>query len=242
MMTKTTDSSKQEIPQAAGYDDLTQIKGIGEVTQQWLRQTFSVRTYGDLARVSPDDLEERLKAGGKITARSKIQEWLAQARELAEQADVPSSPAADAERQEGWKTFSTFVVMFEERQVQGETQFQTKAHHMEADKTEAWPGLVPEDLTQWIIAQLGPKALQALMPAAAPSSPQEMQQVAFSEELSRYVSKAYQLAGEETSPHLQTVRQTPPQPEGASMAPSPAAYSGKLRQFITKARHLAGDE
>jgi len=26
------------------------------------------------------------------------------------------------------------------------------------------------------------------------------------------------------------------------MAPSPAAYSGKLRQFITKARHLAGDE
>lgn len=242
MMTKTTDNSQPDTQRAAGYDDLTQIKGIGEVTQQWLRQTFSVRTYGDLARVSPDDLEERLKAGGKITARSKIQEWLAQAQELAEQASAPSPPAAEAEKQEGWKTFSTFLVMFEERQVQGEAQFQTKAHHMEADKTEAWPGLVQEDLTQWIIAQLGPKALQGLMPATASSSPQEVQQVAFSEELSRYMSKAYQLTGEERSPHLQTVRPAPLQPESASMAPSPAAYSGKLRQFITKARHLAGDE
>ena len=131
--------------------------------------------------------------------------------------------------------------MFEERQVQGETQFQTKAHHMEADKTEAWPGLVPEDLTQWIIAQLGPKALQALMPATAPSSPQEMQQVAFSEELSRYMSKAYQLAGERRHPTFQTVRQTPPSQKAPAWRP-PAAYSGKLRQFITKARHLAGDE
>jgi len=222
------------------YDDLTRIKGIGEITQQWLRETFGVYTFRDLANVSPEKIENRLKAEGKITARSKIEEWLEQAKQLADEEGEPEAPTSD--EQPGRRAVSTFVVIFEERQSAGQTQYKTKAHHMEADKTEAWPGLVPEDLTQWIIAQLGPKALQALMPAAAPSSPQEMQQVAFSEELSRYVSKAYQLAGEETSPHLQTVRQTPPQPEGASMAPSPAAYSGKLRQFITKARHLAGDE
>jgi len=243
MMTKATDHTPPDAPRATEYDDLTQIKGIGEVTQQWLRETFAVRTYSDLARVPSTAIEERLKAGGKITARSKIHQWLTQARQLADRAGAPAPPP-EAPKQDEWKTFSTFVVMFEERQVGDATQFQTKAHHMEADKTEAWPGIVQDDLIQWITAQLGPRALQGLVAKSPEASPaQEAQQPPFSEKLGQYVAKAYDLAGESASPHLRASRPAPPpQPGSAGSEIATAPYSGKLRQIITKARHLAGDE
>jgi hypothetical protein len=242
-MTKATDHTPPDAPRALEHDDLTQIKGIGEVTQQWLRETFAVRTYRDLARVPSTAIEERLKAGGKITARSKIHEWLVQARQLADRAGAPD-PAPEAVKPDEWKTFSTFVVMFEERQIGKSTQFQTKAHHMEADKTEAWPGIVQDDLIQWITAQLGPRALEGMVAAApGPATAQDVQQAPFSEKLSQYVAKAYHLAGEPASPHLRASRPSPaPQPGSAGLEMTAAPYSGKLRQIITKARHLAGDE
>lgn len=238
-----TDSTKPDTTRETVYDDLTQIKGIGEVTQQWLRDAFAIRTYRDLANASPAAIEERLKAEGKISGRSKIHEWVAQARQLASSADAPRR-SAEPSKQEEWKALSTFVVIFEERQIRGVAEFQTKAHHMEADNTKAWPGLVKDDLIQWMIAQLGPQALQALTSSAqAPPQPQVPEQARFSGKLSQYVEKAYRLAGEDMSPHLTLRRQTPTQPHSTESPPSPpSTYSGKLQQFITKARHLAGDE
>ena len=233
-----TKPAGKKIPDT-NYDDLTQIKGIGEVTQQWLRDTFAVRTYRDLTRVSPADIEERLKAEGKITARSKINKWLAQARTLAGSVDLPTDSAiAD---QETWKTFSTFVVMFEEQQAQGKIRFQTKAHHMEADHTQAWPDIVHAELVQWMLAQLGPRGLQALMPKTQPV-PQESEQTEYNGKLGRYAAKAQVLAGERVSPPVRTRRLASTTPESAEAAtPTPSPYSGKLQQFIMKARQLAGD-
>jgi hypothetical protein len=237
-MTKPAGKKKPD----TNYDDLTQIKGIGEVTQQWLRDTFAVRTYHDLMRISPTDIEDRLKAEGKITARSKIDGWLVQARALAGSVEPPTGAKGPAKaQQETWKTFSTFVVMFEEQQVQGEIRFQTKAHHMEADNTQAWPGITQTELIEWMLAQLGSKAMQALMPEPQPVL-QEPVQTEVSDKLQRYAAKAQVLAGEQVSPLARAARPVPTQPEAAeTVPPSPSPYSGKLQQFIMKAHQLAGE-
>lgn len=65
------------------YDDLTRIRGIEAAKQQWLRESFKVYTFRDLARLSVDKIESRLKAEWHSISRKEIQEWIAQARELA---------------------------------------------------------------------------------------------------------------------------------------------------------------
>ncbi|MCK4471724.1 MAG: hypothetical protein KAW49_08045, partial [Anaerolineae bacterium] len=75
-----------ENPMNSSYredEDLTVIKGIGPARQQWLRESFNVRTYGDLAVLSADEIESRLKAEGRIASRSEIEQWIARAQELA---------------------------------------------------------------------------------------------------------------------------------------------------------------
>ena len=63
-------------------NDLTIIKGIGPTRQAWLRKSFSVYTCADLAALSPEAIEVRLKAEKQIVARSEIESWIAQAQAL----------------------------------------------------------------------------------------------------------------------------------------------------------------
>jgi hypothetical protein len=178
------------------YDGLTVIKGIGPVRQQWLQETLDVRTVPELAALSADELETRLKAAGQVVSRHEIERWLTQARELARLAE-PASPQVIAAAEEdhggavndlannvgkalarsldpensetgkkdlssagedGWKPFASFVVEFQVRQLAGEAQErQTKAHYMEADKSETWPGLEGEQLCRWMLVQVTEK-------------------------------------------------------------------------------------
>lgn len=64
-------------------DDLTKINGIGPVRQEWLRESLDVYTFRDLAVLSVDEIESRLKTEGKIISRSEIEAWIDQAQELA---------------------------------------------------------------------------------------------------------------------------------------------------------------
>ena len=229
------------------YDDLTRIKGIGEITQQWLRETFGVYTFRHLANVSPEKIENRLKAEGKITARSKIEEWLEQAKQLADEVGEPEAPTSD--EQPGWKAVSTFVVIFEERQSAGRTQYQTKAHHMEADANETWAGIDPPGLVNWLVAQLGMQGLVAQMPQPAEQPvPVPVEQVSYSEALARHIAKAQQLSGERPTipspsamPPMSRTQPAPQQPPAPTMPPT-LPYSGKLQQVIAKARRLAGEK
>jgi hypothetical protein len=236
VLRKTTMTDAREKTRTAEeHDDLTRIKGIGEVTQQWLRDTFAVQTFHDLAQISPADIEERLKLEGKITTRSKIEEWLAQAQDLA----GPISESADIEQETAWKTVSTFVVMFEERRAPDETRFQIKAHHMEADHTQVWPGHAHTELVRWMVDQLGPAKIAELQKHLMPPVSEP---AAFSDKLQNYAAKAHLLAGEQLSPPLPIGSQVPTQPEPSETAESsPSPHSGKLQQFIRKARQLAGD-
>ena len=59
-------------------DDLTVIKGIGIVTQDRLHKA-GIRTYGDLATADPETI---IQAAGQQNARSRIADWIAQAKML----------------------------------------------------------------------------------------------------------------------------------------------------------------
>lgn len=63
-------------------NDLTTIKGIGPTRQAWLRAHFPVQTCGDLAALTPDEIEAKLKAEKQIVSRTEIESWIAQAQAL----------------------------------------------------------------------------------------------------------------------------------------------------------------
>lgn len=255
-MTNLSENTEAIRKRSAPYDDLTRIKGIGEITQQWLRDTFGVYTFRDLANTSLGKIENRLKTEGKITARAKIEEWLAQARLLADEAgESDTQEAPSMPEQPAWKAISSFVVIFEERLAEGQRQFQTKAHHIEADANETWQGIDPPSMVAWMIAQLGLKGLEAqTAPAAAPSETPEVMQPLYSDALAHHIAKVQQLAGEHptfpppgvsptlpSQPAAQPVQQQAPAPRAPTM-PLATPFSGKLQQVIAKARNLAGEQ
>src|SRR5215203_3207972 len=125
-------------PRQHHYDDLTQIKGIGHSTQQWLRETFAIYEYQDLAELSATELEQKLKADGKIASRSRIEQWLIQAVDL-DKTTTTEKPAVDeiTRSTASWKRVATFVVVFEES-ITHIGKYQTNVHHMEADVTQSW--------------------------------------------------------------------------------------------------------
>jgi len=71
------------------HDQLNVIKGIGEATEQMLKESLDVRTYADLAASPVDAIESALKAGGRPVARANIEAWRARAAELSGHHDAP---------------------------------------------------------------------------------------------------------------------------------------------------------
>jgi hypothetical protein len=138
------------------YDDFTKIKGIGESTQQWLREKFAAYYYSDLAKLNLDDLEQSLKDSGKIASRSRIEQWLTQAGEFASLAPSANPSAEEASGSVLWRTIATFVVVFEESSLQ-EGKSQTKVHHMEADHTQSWNRVETKIVCDWISQELKDK-------------------------------------------------------------------------------------
>ena len=174
-MTQETGCDKSLSATATKNDNLMTIKGIGAARQQWLRESFDVRTFRDLATLSVDEVEARLKENGHIASRSEIEHWIAEAQELAE--TVTSSSPQMVERAEEdaqsksvpsaqpvpWRSFAAFVVEFQERAGAGEQEGQRIEvthipvnHHgtwLENDRTKAI--VEGECLHQWMVEQLG---------------------------------------------------------------------------------------
>lgn len=158
-------------PRHEQNDDLTTIKLIGPKTQDWLRQSFNVHTFKDLAALSVDEIHARLQLDGKTVARAVIGEWIAQAAkavEAAASADRPAEPARQlqntaSERETsaasgGWQPFASFVVEFQAHGQSGERR--TLAHHIEEDRDETWPGIEGEKLGRWMVHSIGDERQQ----------------------------------------------------------------------------------
>lgn len=159
------------------YDDLTVIRGIGPARQRWLRESLNVRTYQDLATLSVDEIESRLKADGKIPSRRRIEVWLVEVQELATGDEKVAKEANSPTREDGWKPFASFVVEFQTREVEGQAgERRTKVHHMEEDTGTYWPGIESRKLCQWMLDQIRDKVglepeeydLTQAQPAEAP--------------------------------------------------------------------------
>jgi hypothetical protein len=176
------DSNKNE------HDDLTTITGIGPARQRWLRESFGVRTFQDLADLSVDQIEAQLKADGQIPSRDAIVSWLLQAHELAASAPQPLQPDGDTTdenqieantsaivnsmtRENGWKPFASFVIEFQTRETQPD-QHRTAVHHIEQDAGKEWSGIEGEELCRWILEQIRKDvALEPADTGPAPAQP-----------------------------------------------------------------------
>ena len=227
------------------YDDLTQITGIGQSTQQWLRQTFDVYEYSDLAQLSAAELERKLKADGKIASRTRIEHWLTQAAELAAAKPAPKHTAEDEPQKAPlWQRVATFVVVFEQSAAQA-GQYQTNVHHMEADVTHTWERIEKQELGEWIIEQLGTEIstladASAEQPVIEPiqSAPQPIAfvqlpqaEVPQEQKLQHYIAKAQALSGQPV--------QAPPAKPQAAIQPPPVQLTPELRSSDKLQRYIA---
>lgn len=148
------------------YDDLTVIKGIGLARQQWLRESFNVRTLKDLAALSLDEVEAQLKAAGQITSRRIINQWLDQAKQQivvntqAALLTAGSTKAANATvdnpaNKDSWKPIASFVVDFQTRTSNNQIQEQQiKVHHIESDTCATWSKAEYAQVCQWMLDKL----------------------------------------------------------------------------------------
>lgn len=83
-------------PNGNGSDNLTQIEGIGPVRQKWFRERFNVRTFHDLARLSPDQIESSLRDDRKPVSFHDIESWIVQAKALAQSSTSSASMDSQA--------------------------------------------------------------------------------------------------------------------------------------------------
>lgn len=163
------------------HDELTLIKGIGPARQRWFNESLGVRTFQDLAELSADELESRLKADKQIASRETIEAWIAEAQDRATAAKpAPQQNAASDEtgaektvnddvdagdddgkrrsatRRDGWKPLASFVIEFQERPGEDQAiEYRTSVHHMEADTSKEWPGIERDLHCQWMLDQIG---------------------------------------------------------------------------------------
>jgi len=148
-------------------DDLTKITGIGEVRERWLKQSFNIRSFQDLSKLTIAQIEKKMKLDGQIISRKAIEAWLDQAAEFASRVPEAPQPAEghSAElttgvsnampRENGWKPIASFVVEYQTQEAGDQpTEQRTVAHYMEEDRTRNWVGIEGKQLCKWIIDQI----------------------------------------------------------------------------------------
>lgn len=144
-------------------DDLTAIKGIGDSLKQWLRESFKVHTFAEIAALSAHEVGARAKQDGRFLPLSKIEQILAQAREHTYISLLPASESRrrpNSKKESDWKEFASFVVNFERKVVRGKEKKRTKVerrtaiHHMETGEQESWSGVDAEQAGRWMLHRL----------------------------------------------------------------------------------------
>ncbi len=77
----TDEKAKPSRPEEISRDDLTAIRGIGIATQNRL-YAAGIKSYAQLARASAEEVREVLGNQGRV---GKVEDWIAQATELAKE-------------------------------------------------------------------------------------------------------------------------------------------------------------
>jgi predicted flap endonuclease-1-like 5' DNA nuclease len=78
---RAAEEAEANLPDESSPDDLTAIRGIGIATQNRLYKV-GIRSYGQLARATPEDVREIL---GKSAGGASVEKWIAEAKQLAKE-------------------------------------------------------------------------------------------------------------------------------------------------------------
>ncbi len=157
------------------HDDFRKIKGIGSATAQALYQA-GIRTYQDLAQMTPSRLVELLKSKIPAVSLRRIEKdnWPAKAQALIDENDAAQEAArTNPSQRETWRELADFFISFGYAiDDQGNEVLQTKAHHSQADKLQQWDGAAANELLAWILKQADlPEAPQSRRHAMETSTP-----------------------------------------------------------------------
>ncbi len=71
-------------PDESSSGHLTAIRGIGIAAQNRLNRA-GIKSYGQLARATPEDVRKML---GKLAGGATVEDWIAQAKELAKRTNA----------------------------------------------------------------------------------------------------------------------------------------------------------
>lgn len=142
-------------------DDLTVINGIGPARQEWLINKFGIRSFSDLAAISPDKILAGLKEDGLFASRGEVEKWVAKAAAFAEA--EPRCPPGD------WAPFASFVVEFQARPGKdGAEEYCTTVQHMESEIEQKWQGIETGELCRWMQERVVPQVVEVKpLPQAA---------------------------------------------------------------------------
>lgn len=151
-------------------DDLTRIKGIGATRQAWLRQALQIRTYGDLAALTAEQIAAKLKSEGRSATRAEIEQWLSAAQALASTPDqhdtlaqlataVLTPTGSDTALQpEEWQRFASFTVEYRKQIAPDQNiAYETAAYDLDAGVRRLWPGIEGKAPCAWILDQINDK-------------------------------------------------------------------------------------
>ncbi|GAB4199133.1 MAG: hypothetical protein Fur006_49530 [Coleofasciculaceae cyanobacterium] len=80
----------------------------------------------------------------------------AEERELSQQVEESVKVKADKKplsliEEDKWQTFTSFIVKFQSKQVEGRTELQTIIHDLDTDTTKTWSGIERSQLQQWML-------------------------------------------------------------------------------------------
>jgi hypothetical protein len=143
------------VNQAKNEDDLTLIKGIGQVRQQWLREHLHVHRFQQLAALDPVEVEKLLSQEKAASSVKEIARWIKEAGELALQA--PALPANG--NGHDCKSLATFIVDYLTYSSEdGGQQFKTLVTQMDVETdtaiSEEWVSLEQRKPCEWMQQRL----------------------------------------------------------------------------------------
>lgn len=149
-------------------DNLTRIKGINQNKQQWLRAWFKIRVFRDLARLSVEQIELRLKAEGKGVSREEIAAWIVQAEALA----VIAERAREENRHDSecWQSVASWQVELQSRRVGKAKEQRAILRDFATDSVSILPEDEFELLREWM-QQYSPQ--EATEPVDVPEEEEE---------------------------------------------------------------------
>lgn len=147
-------------------DDLTAIQGLGTRHRRVLAEKLRVTTYQELASADPEAIFEAMARIRPRPTLQRIRLWKEQAKRLGDQAVVESP---------GWDRAATFVLSFEQRQVEESHERRLVVQQTELELEQpwsSWPDWDCSGICDWLRQRVGERKPVGPVDAPEPAEAQ----------------------------------------------------------------------